>query len=172
MAATRSFNNGSISVQVSGSFDNLNETIASAKQALSEIFTATITTGTGADQADRVYYGRRAASTTPEDIDLAAGSLTDIYGNAITFARVKLIYIKNRSTTTAEIISVGGDANGLVGWVGAAADFVNVRAGGVLLLFAPDATGYAVTAGTGDILQIVSASGTPSVDVLIIGCSA
>lgn len=170
--ATRTFENGSINIQIGGTFKNTDATIAIGNMTLAEIFAATIANGTGADMADRVYYARIALSTTPNDLDLASGALLDIFGNALTFARIKAIYIKNRSTTAGEIVTVGGDSNGLVGWVGAANDLVNIRPGGVFCIYAPDATAYAVTAGTGDILQMVAAAGTPSIDLVLIGASA
>jgi hypothetical protein len=171
--ATRTFNNGSIQLNIAGLFVNTAETIAIANQSISETFSYSLTTGTGADQADRLYYARRTVSSgTPDDIDLASGSLTDIYGNALTFARIKGIYIHNRSTTAAEILSVGAGSNPLINWVMASGDGVKVRAGGVFFIFAPDATAYAVTAATGDILEIAAASGSPSYDILILGASA
>lgn len=171
--STRSFDNGSINLQIAGLFKNVDQTVAAATMTLQETFTATLTNGTGPDQADRLYYARRSVSSgSPDDIDLASGALTDIFGSALNFTRIKGIYIRNRSTTSNEILQVGGGSNSLVNWVGAAGDVVNVRPGGCMFLFAPDATAYVVTGGTADVLRVTAAAGSPSYDIVIIGASA
>ena len=65
----------------------------------------------------------------------------------------------------------GAGSNGFTSWVGDATDVVKVKPGGALILVAPDATGYAVTAGTGDLLTITNSAGSTSVtyDVVIMG---
>ena len=124
----------------------------------------TLADGTAADQANIVYFD---SGTMIADADLSldlSGTLSDVYGDTITALRVKAIAIKNTSTT-ASILKVGGgtaDAgtNAFASWLhrtgtsAAGSEGVLVRPGGVFLLWAPDATAYAVTAGTGDILMI------------------
>lgn len=53
-------------------------------------------------------------------------------------------------------------------------DIINIRPGGALILLAPDATGYAVTAGTGDLLRIANSAGSTSVtyDIILIGATS
>ena len=71
------------------------------------------------------------------------------------------------------MIQVGAGSNPLINWIGAAGDIVNVRSGGLLVLVAPDATAYAVTATTADILRILnSAAGTITYDIALLGASA
>lgn len=126
--------------------------------------------GTGANQADKRWSsaGRSLGSTAAESLDLA-GSLLDYRGNAITFARIKAIAIFNNGPN---MIQVGAGTNALLNWIGATGDIVNVRSGGLFLLVAPDATAYAVTAGTGDILRVLnSAAGTITYDVALLGAS-
>lgn len=130
------------------------------------------TSGTGLDQMDLFFSDQRSVSSgTPDDLDLAGG-LTDVYGATLTFVKIKLIFIYNTTLTAASILNIGGDANGLVNWVGAATHTVNVTPGGFLYVYAPSAAGYAVTGGTGDILQIACASGTSVYNVVIGGTSA
>lgn len=130
------------------------------------------TSGTGSDQADLMWSDQRTlAGSTAEDLDLA-GSLTDEFGNTLTFSLVKGIVIYS-AAANGDILKVGGDANGLVNWVASATDIVQVRPGGLLALFAPDATGYSVTAGTGDVLQVENADASAATyDIVIIGVSA
>lgn len=127
--------------------------------------------GTTADKADRIFHDQRTiAASTTEDLDLA-GVLVDPFGATITFADVRLILIRAALANTNNVI-VGGDANALL-FGGAAAHTVTVRPGGIFLLAARDATAYAVTAGTGDILQVANSGAGTSVvyDVVVIGAS-
>ena len=133
-----------------------------------------ITDGTGLNEADVIWHDQRTlASSTSEEIDLA-GSLTDVFGTVLTFARIKGILISSALANGA-LIQVGGSAsNGFVNWVASATDIINVRNGGTFALIAPDATAYAVTAGTGDKLKITNTDGaaTATYDIIIIGASA
>lgn len=130
--------------------------------------------GTGLDQADKMWHDRRQlAASGSENHDLAGG-LTDPFGAVITFARVKGLLVRADADNT-NLVQVGGAAsNQWVNWVANSSDIVNVRPGGVLILIAPDATGYAVTAGTGDQLKIANSAGSTVVDydIVIVGASA
>lgn len=137
-------------------------------------FTSSTSNGTGSGQADLVYLAQTtigASSTLSLDL---AGSLSDLFGNTITMVRVKTIYVELATTTTASSINVGGNVNGLVNWISAAADYVVIQNGGCFMIHAPGATAYAVTAGTGDILDITNNDGTntATVKIAIVGASA
>ncbi len=126
--------------------------------------------GTGANQANQIWTDtRQIAASTTEDLDLA-GVLVSPLGTTLTFTKVKAIIVYAHSTNTNNIV-IGGDANGLVNWVGNANDVVNIRPGGFICLTAPDSTAYAVTAATGDILQIANSSSGSVVDydIIVIG---
>lgn len=136
--------------------------------------TLELANGTGANQADRIFSDQRTlAASASEDLDLA-GVLTDAFGAAITFARIKGLIISAASANTNNLV-VGGHATAaFASWVGAAAHTLTVRPGGLLALTAPDATAYAVTAGTADILKIANSGAGSSVtyDIVVIGASA
>lgn len=135
-----------------------------------------LASGTGAGQADLVFSDTRTiAASGNDDIDLAGG-LTDALGNTLTFARVKGLIVSAAEGNTNNV-HVGGDATStFLTWVGAEADYVVLRPGATLALFAgpADATGYAVTASTGDLLRITNGSSGSSVtyDIVIVGASA
>jgi len=116
--------------------------------------TETITDGDAINKMDIVWSDQRTlTATTSENLDLAGG-LTDTYGNTLTFAKVKYLFVSAAAANNG-IIQVGGAAsNAFVNWVANSSDILQVRAGGWFDLAAPDADGYAVTAGTGDILKI------------------
>lgn len=143
----------------------------STRGALSHPISDTLATGTGSNQADKMWYDTRTLAATSEDLDLA-GSLVDVFGNTVTFAKIKAIIIHNKSTTATENLAVGGAAaNQFINWLANASDIVNVGPDGILFLWSP-IDGYAVTAGSGDLLKIDAGSDTITYDIIIIGTSA
>lgn len=135
-----------------------------------------LASGVGAGQADRIFADRRTlAASATEDLDLA-GVLIDALGAAITFVKIKSLIIAAAAANTNNVVVGGASATGFTSWVGAATHTVTVRPGGVLaLLTGPaDAAGYAVAAGTGDLLKVANSGGTTPVtyDVIVIGTSA
>lgn len=128
--------------------------------------------GTGAGKADLFYQNTNSVSAFI-DIDLA-GALTDVYGATITMARVKGLYVKAADVNTANITVGGAAANGFITPFGSATDKLVLRPGAAVVLLAgvADATAYAVTAATGDLLRITPASGTQAYDIAVWGCSA
>lgn len=118
--------------------------------------TFSFTDGTGAAQIQTVFSDERSLNASSnEELDLA-GVLADAFGNTITFAAIKGIIVK-AAATNGDTISVGGSAaNGFDSWVGATGDLVKVNPGGIFVLLDPGATGYAVTASTGDLLKITN----------------
>lgn len=127
------------------------------------------TDGTGDDQLKKVYSDSQAA-TASVTYDLAGG-LTDGDGSAITFTTIKLIVIA-AAAANAVNVEVGANAsNDFATIFGNATDKLIIPPGGTLLLMAPD-DGYAVTAGTGDILKVAAASSTAAWDILLAGITA
>lgn len=132
-----------------------------------------LASGTGANQADRIFTDTRTlTASASESLDLA-GSLTDAFGATITMARVKAILIKAASGNTNDVQVSRPAANGVPIFL-AASDAIVIRPGGAFLWVAPDATAIAVTAGTGDLLTLTNSAGSTSVtyDVVIVGASA
>lgn len=134
-----------------------------------------LSSGTGANQADRIYSSaaRPLAASTSEDLDLA-GVLTDPLGAVLTFARIKEIFIRAAANNVNNVIVGGAGSNGFISWVGGAAHTVTVRPGGFMHLAAPDATAYVVTPATADLLHIANGGAGTGItyDVVIIGASA
>jgi hypothetical protein len=129
-----------------------------------------LASGTGLDQADRIWHDRRTLAAAAEDLDLA-GSLTNAFGVTATFAKVKGLLIKNRNTTAGHVLSIGGDAASLALFT-AVNDIYPLGPDGVFFIWEPSAAGKAVTAGTGDLLQIDAGANTISYDIIVIGTSA
>ncbi|MFE6284352.1 hypothetical protein [Streptomyces sp. NPDC057877] len=131
--------------------------------------------GTGAGKADRIWSDTRTlAASATEDLDLA-GVLLDAYGSTVTFARIKGLVIAAADANTNNVI-VGAAASNPWATLLGATHTLTLRPGAFVALGTgkADATGYAVTAGTGDLLKVAnSAGGTPvTYSVHIIGASA
>jgi hypothetical protein len=145
--------------------------LGSLTYTLNYAYSKAMTNGTGADQANMVWTDTRTISASgTDDLDLA-GVLTDAFGATITFTKIKGMIVVAASGNTNDVV-VGGDASAaLVNWVGNANDVVNVKPGGLFAAVAPNSAGYAVTATTGDILQIANSSSSTSVtyDIILIG---
>lgn len=121
--------------------------------------------GTGQDQADIVWADQRTVTAGADDDIDVAGVLTDVFGATITAARIRAIFIKTANGATANLEIGAAAANPIATLFGATNDKLVVRlGGGFLLLCAPDATGYAIVAGSADTLR-VSHDGTTSDDV-------
>ena len=133
-----------------------------------------LATGTGASQADKIFHDQRTlAASATEDLDLAGG-LTDAFGDTITFVRIKGLLVVAAAANTNNVLVGGAAANQFINWVSDATDKVVVRPGGALLVAAPDATAYVVTAATGDLLRIGNGAAGTSVtyDIVLLGASA
>jgi hypothetical protein len=127
--------------------------------------------GTGSGQADLIFHDKRTLGDgANENLDLA-GSLVDSFGATLAFVKVKFILFYNLSAT--QTLTIGGAAsNQFINWVGSASDKINIPPGGFFALAAPLA-GFAVTAGTGDLLKVANSAGAAcDYDVLLIGTSA
>ena len=128
------------------------------------------TPGTGNNQLDKVFADMRTLTGgASESLDLAA-SLVDSFGGTITFAKLKVLLIRNLSAT--QILTIGNGSNPLINWVGAGTHTVIIPPMGMLLLVAPLA-GYAVTPDTGDILKIANSATNPcDYQIVLAGTSA
>lgn len=163
-------NTANFSVRFNGIIENTSNALAPISIAFDKTYSYTFAAGTGGDSADIIYIAKPTLSTTPTDIDLS-GVLTDPAGNAIVFAEVCGIIVKNNSTTVGETVTVGGSSNDFLSWLKATGDGVKVAAKSVFSLCDPLADAYGVTNSTADLLRLVAATGTPSVDVIIWGRS-
>lgn len=134
------------------------------------------TDGTGANAAEAFFHDERMLGTSAnEDIDLAdaANAIKDAFGNSMNLSAVKALIIHNKSGNGASM-TVGPPASN--GWVTAmaASDLITIPDGGTFCIEAPTAAGYAVTAGTGDLLTITNLDGSFALlySITIIGLNA
>lgn len=145
--------------------------LATPSVPLSKSYSHSLASGTGANQANQIFSDQRTLSASAtEDLDLA-GSLTNLLGATITFSKVKAIIISAASGNTNDVVVGGAASNDFSPMFADSTDQIVVKPGGMFAIVAPDATGYAVTAGTADILKVANSSSGTSVtyDIIIIG---
>lgn len=162
-----------INTQIDAILSNL-VGVANVSANLSRGLRVAMASGVGANQADKVYSETKSiAASGTYDVDLA-GVLTDVFGAICTFARVKCIAVFADPGNTNNVLVGAAAATQFIGPLGSATDKVNVRPGGSVCFFAPDATAWPVGAGATDFLRFTnSAAGTAVLfDFVIIGASA
>lgn len=110
---------------------------------------------------------RTLAASGTEDLDVA-GVLSSAFGATITAAEVVAIFVKAHAGNTNNVNITRPSSNGLP-FLLAAGDGQGVKPG-EFALFASE-TGWAVTAGTGDLITITNSAGTTGVtyDIVILG---
>jgi hypothetical protein len=128
--------------------------------------------GAGAGQADMIWHDRgtiAASATTSLDL---AGGLAGPFGGNLTFARIKALLVRAAAANTNNVNVVRPASNG-VPWTLAAGDGFPVKPGGVFWWYDPTAAGVAVTAGTGDLLDLVNSGAGTSVtyEIVIVGAA-
>jgi hypothetical protein len=132
-----------------------------------------LASGTGLNAADRVWSDTRTiAPSATDSLDLA-GSFTDVFGIALTFARIKTLLVRAVIGNTNNV-NVTRPATFGVPWLTAVSSGIPVMPGGLFLWTCPTAAGVVVTAATGDLIDVVNSAAGSSVtyDVVIIGASA
>lgn len=148
---------------------------AAASGALSVSRDVSLVDGTGAGAVDRLYQAQRTiAASGTDDLDLA-GVLTDIFTTAITFVRIKGLYIAASSANSNNVV-IGAAASNQWATLLNTTGTLQLRPGACVQFIAgaADTTGWTVTAATGDILRIANggAGTTVTYDIAILGCSA
>lgn len=129
---------------------------------------STLSNGTGSAQASAQWSDTRTiTASSSENLDLA-GSLTNAFGQTLTFTKVKLIFIRAASANSNNVQFSRGSSNGVPLFL-AASDGVSLQPGAWFAWFDP--TGITVTAGTGDIFTVANSGAGSSVsyDIVIVG---
>lgn len=123
---------------------------AQDKYAVNE--TTTFLDAAGALGAPNQWNDQRTNATTTESHDLAGG-VTNRLGEVMTFTKIKGIFLWHRGTSGT--LTIGGGSNPFIGH---GTGTVVLRAGGKFLWLDETAGGGAVTAATGDLLQVVGSA--------------
>jgi hypothetical protein len=147
---------------------------ATPTYALNQTWSTPLTTGTGANQADKLYTASiTLGPSAGQDIDLA-GVLTDPFGVALSFVKVKVVAIKASAANTNNVNVSRPAANGLT-WFLATSDGFGMGPGEIFIRSSPGTAGLGtVAAGTADLIRVDNGGAGTSVtfDIIIIGTSA
>ena len=160
-----------IKLTVSGTHVNVTD-LQTVTASLNDAIQFALTNGTGDDNVDLIYSDQLTVGDgATVDLDLI-GALTDpVYGETFDLVKLKAVIIWSTAAGNGEI-AIGGDANSVPLFT-AVGDSLILPPAGLFVWIAPK-DGVAVTADTGDILQLVDdGSATGSVlDIWILGTSA
>jgi len=140
---------------------------------VSSVFPLTMNSGTATGLADRIWTasGRSIAPSATDSLDLQGTALLDPSGTAVVFVKLKLIRVVAAATNVTDVQVTRPATNG-VPWLTAVSSAIPVQPGGMMEWVAPG-SGIAVTAGTGDLLNLVNSGATAAVyDIVLIGTSA
>lgn len=134
-----------------------------------------VTNGTTAGKCDLAYTATiTLAASGTLTLVLGDGSLKDAVGDALTFVKVRAIYLATGVANAANIEVGGAASHPIAGLVkDAASDKIVLRAGESLAWQGVGA-GFAITAGTAEQLKFTNTDGGAgaTVDVIILGTSA
>lgn len=156
-----------LALNIAASITNLND-VGTARHSMPFNPSYSFANGTGANQANAGFADiRTLTASATENLDLS-GALLDAFGNTLLFTKIKAMVVLAASTNTNDVLVGGAASNGFITPFADATDVIKVKPGGLAVLVAPDANGYAVTAGTGDILKVANSAGSTSVTYTII----
>jgi hypothetical protein len=141
--------------------------IGTGSYSIAESWSNSLTDGSVANKANKIYV-LHAAATTTVDLD---STLVLADGSSGAFSRIVAIGIRAATTNAANLLLQGDFI--LTKFLIPGADTlsavaIGIRPGGLFLSTAPDATGIAITATTGDGLTI-TVTGTDVFDLVIFG---
>ncbi|MBY8826122.1 hypothetical protein [Sphingomonas colocasiae] len=158
----------SLSVSLAGILANILD-IGSANYPINFNPNVVFTDGAGAGQANKIFTDTRSlAASASEDLDLNGTTLIDAFGNAMAMTKLKALIVYAAPGNTNDVVVGGASSNGVFSMFGASTDTVKVKPGGFLVLAAPTAAGYAVTAATADLLKIANGSSGSGVTYTIV----
>ena len=146
-----------------------------AQAVLAYAKSGSLVTGTGANQADRIFSDQRTiAPSANDDLDLTGTTLQDNLGENLALARIKVLAVYAAAANANTLVMGGAAAAAITTILGGTNPTLTIRPGGMFLITAPDATGFAITATTADILRFTNGGAGTSVtyDIVVIGASA
>jgi len=146
-----------MSIQITAALNlSIRETLTEGSGAGQDKYTVTTNTtfldAIGALGASNQWNDQRTNANATESLDLAGG-VTNRLGEVMGFAKIKGLFAWHKGA--AGTLTLGG---GLNPFVGMGTGTIVLRPGGKFLWMDESATGGVVTAGTGDLLQVVGSA--------------
>lgn len=122
--------------------------------------------GTGANQADNrwEYTAELAAASVTWDL---TGGVTDKFGNALTFTKVKSLIIHNTSSTVADNLTLTGDFFNTN--FTSAGTFSHVLGPGGIYAVSSPGVGLTVAVGSADAIKIDAGAKTVTYEISVLG---
>ena len=153
----------------SGSFNNSGDTgQPGANMQISVAETQDYADGSSDNQGDVIIFKRDSAAAAADSHDLY-DSLVDIYGNAVTLAKIRAIWVHNIETTSAKLLTLGGNIFNVLG--NDNTDTPIVHPSGHWIQEAP-IDGFTVTDAQDHILTLDPGANTVAYTLRIIGVKA
>ena len=129
--------------------------------------------GTTLGTNDVLFADSRSLAATTEDLDLLGGLTSQLTGAAVSFVDVSLVMIRNTSTASGEVLTIGGATNPWVtGPITASGDLIEIPPGGFLIWYAGAVDDASPVASTGDIVTVDSGAATITYEIVVVGRSA
>ena len=156
---------------ITGNQTKLSDTGRAITYSISNLYSFALSPGFGSGEVDKYWDNLRTVGiSSNDDIDLA-GVLIDALGDAVTFVKVKAIWMKASELNTNDLVVGGAGATQFLGPFDANTHKVHIPSGGALAFFAPK-LGWTVTPGT-DIWRVANGAGTTSdYEIGVMGTSA
>lgn len=127
--------------------------------------------GTVINTADLVWASSRSLTATSETLTFSGGSLTDAFGTALTFVKIKLIAIRNLATTAGFNLVIGNALHPLPLFSAGTAT-MTLGPDARFILAQPSLAGIAVGAGATDSIKVDAGANTVAYQILVIGTDA
>lgn len=132
----------------------------------------TITSGTAAGSADRLWADTRTVATGATDTIDLYGTLTNAFAQVVTFVKCRAIVVFAAAANTTTLQVARPAANGALLFAAVSDALCALSAGG-FFCWADPAAGFTVTDTTGDLLSIINSAGaSASYEIAIVGTSA
>lgn len=138
---------------------HLDRDLSKTDDPMSLAIAKTIAEGTGAAQGNRIFHDKRTLNaTSSESLSVYNfGGAVDPVGQAFALSRVILLLVENKNTGAGQNLLVGGEGSAAA-WNsifnGVDTDKLSVEPGGVLVLYAGSAAGWAVANTTNHLLKL------------------
>ena len=156
--------NGNVSHGIDVVLGTDNAALNDKQLSVNDSFVNSFKFGSGNAQANKIYSAKVSiAASATLSLDLDDSSLKDAFGNGLNFANIKSIRISHAGDSAASSVNLLGD-------------FMTTRFGasfsaplpaGASFAYADNQTGLAVTASTGDVIEILNNDGSNAADVII-----
>lgn len=132
--------------------------------------------GVAVGTADKLYQATRTiTASSNDDLDLNGTTVIDSFGTAFAVVKIKGLIISAAAANTNNVILGGGASNPITSLMTGTTPALIIRPGCTFALITgqADATAYAVTAATADILRLTNSGAGTSVtyDIVVVGTS-